>query len=392
LLTSSFVVTFVYNGAASSLVAVVVILALPLAVLGLETRRRRLIVLPAVAAASVMLLAHLWQPLVAVPLLAITAYAIPALRTGWSMLRRNRPPGFGRQVTLVATGSAVMLAVASVPLLSVQAAGGVALAVTGGEIPQVPLLVLLLGMLVAAWLIRDLVRGSTRVYLGSVGGLVIALAALVHGANRGLALGQYYPMKVLWFLTIVLSPALALAIVDLGRRALRPVWRSLGSLPRTGHAVLVASLSVVAVAVCVSSLAGNTSATLASLARYSPDAGRADLSTVGGVSSARFAIATRYATRYSPAVTVPVALGLSSAHDRNGPYIVSKLISFQTGQPQNGGRAAAVCADVKLATGGSEHAVVITQMDLQALRKIMAKQGCAQVPVVRIPGGTTTAP
>jgi hypothetical protein len=391
LLTNSFIVTFVYNGAASSLLAAMVMFALPLAVLGLETRRRRLIGLPALAAASVMLLAHLWQPLVAVPLLAIAAYAAPSLRTSWSTLTRNRPPGFGRRVGLVAAGSMVMLAVASVPLLSIQAAGGVALAVTGGEIPQVPLLVLLLGMLAAAWLIRDLLRGSTRVYLGSVGGLVLALAVLVRGANRGLALGQYYPTKMLWFLTILLSSILALAIVDLGRRALGPVWRSLDRLgrhTRIGRAAFVALLSIVAVVASLPLHVGNASATLASLARYSQRAGRADLSTVGGASSARFAIATRYATRYGPAVTVPVALGLSSAHDRNGPYIVSKLISFQTGQLQTGGHPAAVCSDVALVTGGSERAVVITQMDALVLRKIMAKQGCGGVPVVRVPGGS----
>jgi hypothetical protein len=395
LLTNSFVMTFVYNGAASSLLAVVVIFALPLAVLGLDTRQRRVIAIPATAATSVMLLAHLWQPLAVVPLLAAAAYAAPALRTGWSMLRARRSHGLSRPFAIVATASLALLAVASVPLLSIQAAGGAALAASlGGDIPHVPWLVLLLGLSVAAWLIRGLLLGSTRVYLGSVCGLLCTLAVMLRGANVGFDLHEYYPMKVLWFLTIVLGPIVALAVAGLGLRALRPIWRRLDRLGRLtviSRAALVASVCALGYTFCQQVLVGDASTTLASLGTVRPSAGRTDLSSIGGSSSSRLAIATRYSTRYRPAVTVPVALGLSARRDRYGPYIVSKLISFQTGQPVNGGQRAAVCSDVALATGGSGHAVVITQTDPQVLRRIMAKQGCGDVPVVRIPGGTKTA-
>jgi hypothetical protein len=392
LLTNSFVVSFVYMGAASSLLAVVVIFVLPLTALGLNTRRRRLIVIPSVAATSVMLLAHLWQPLIVVPLLAIATYAGPALRSGRSMFRVRSSHGLGRPFALVTAAAVVMLAVASVPVLSVQTAGGVALASTAGELPSVPWVVLVLGLAVAAWMIvRDLPRGSSRLHLGSVAGLLVATAVMLRGANHGFDLTSYYPMKALWFLTIVLAPILALVTVDLGCRVLRPFWRGLarlGGLTRLCRFAFVACLSALAFAFCLPLLLGNASTTWGSLARFPLTRGHTDPASSGAVSAERFDVATRYATRYAPATTVPVAVGLSTGWDQFGPFIVSKLISFQTGQPQTGGQTGAVCADVALATAGSKHAVVITQMDPQALRDIMKSKGCGDVPVVRIPGGS----
>jgi hypothetical protein len=391
LLTNSFVVSFVYMGSAASLLAVAVIFALPLGAMGLITRRHRVIALPAFAATSVMLLGHLWQPLMVVPLLAMATYVAPALRSGRSMLRTRSSYGLGRPLALMISASVVMLAIASVPLLSVQSAGGVALAATAGELPSVPWVVLVLGLVVAAWGTRDLLRGSARLQLGSVAGLLVATAVMLRGAGHGFDLTSYYPMKALWFLTIVLAPILALATVDLGCRVLRPLWRGLGrfgGLTRLCRFAFVACLSALAFTFCLPLLLGNASATWGSLARFPPTRGHTDPASSGAVSAERFDVATRYGTRYAPAVTVPVAAGLSTGWDKYGPYIVSKLISFQTGQPQTGGQTGAVCADVAFATAGSEHAVVITQMDPRVVRKIMAKQGCGDVPVVRIPGGS----
>jgi hypothetical protein len=389
LLTNSFVVTFVYMGAASSLLAVVVVFALPLAALGVDTRRHRLVVTPAWAATSVMLLAHLWQPLMVVPLLAITAYAVPRLRTGWSMFRRTSH-GLGRALAVATATTVVMLAVASVPVLSVQSAGGVALAATAGELPSAPWLVLLLGLAVAAWMVGGVRRGSTRLYLGSVTGLLVATAVMLRGASHGFDLTSYYPMKVLWFLTIVLAPILALTTVDIGWRLFRPVWRGLGRLggfSRVCRFAVVASLCALAFAFCLPLLLGNGSTTWGSLARFPPTHGHTDPSSSGAVSAERFDIATRYGTRYAPARTVPIAVGLSTGWDKYGPYIVSKMISFQTGQSQTNGQASAVCSDVAAVTAGSGRAVVITQMDPQVLHKIMKRKGCGDVPVAKVPGG-----
>jgi hypothetical protein len=389
LLLNSFVVTFVYMGAASSLLAVVVIFALPLALLGLDTSRRHLIVVLAVAAMSVMLLAHLWQPLIVVPLLAMAAYVCPGLRAIRSCLTVTawHRPGIGAVLAVVA--SVVMLAVGAVPVVGVQTGGGVSLAATAGEIPHVPWVALFLGLVVAAWMIRDLVRGSTRLYLGSVAGLLVATAVMLRGASHGFDLTQYYPMKVLWFLAIVLGPVLALAAVDVGRRLLRPVWGllgRLGSFTSVSRAGLVAVLCALAFAFCLPLLLGNASTTWGSLARFPATQGKTDPSSSGAVSAERFDIATRYGSRYAPAVTVPVAVGLSTGWDHFGPYIVSKLIGFQTGQAQINGQAAGVCSDVALLTAGSGHAVVITQMDPKVLRGIMKKNGCGDVRVVKIPG------
>jgi hypothetical protein len=389
LLLNSFVVTFVYMGAASSLLAVVVMFALPLAALGLDTSRRHLMVLPTVSATSVMLLAHLWQPLIVVPLLAIAAYAAPGRRAMRSFLIERPWHWPDRGVVLSAAVPVVMLAVGSVPVLGIQTGGGVSLAATGGEIPHVPWFALLLGLVVAPWMGRDLVRGPTRLYLGSVAGLLVATAVMLRGANHGFDLSQYYPVKVLWFLTIVLGPVLSLAGVALGLRLLRPVWRLLGRLGGFAlvcRVALVATLSAIAFAFCLPSLLGNASATWGSLARYPSTHGKTDLASSGAVSAERFDIATRFGTRYKPAVTVPVAVGLSTGLDHYGPYIVSKLISFQTGQPQSNGHPLEACSDVALVTGGSKDAVVITQMDPKVLRSIMRKQGCGDVRVVKIPG------
>jgi hypothetical protein len=391
LLTNSFVVTFVYMGAASSLLAIVVVVSLPLAALGLNTRRSRVIVLPVMSATSVMLLAHLWQALIVVPPLAFAVYAVPGLRDVVALAtRRKLWDRLGMPFALVTAVSLIMLAAGSIPLLSLQTSGGLALAATAGDLPAVPWLVLCLGLAVAVWMIRDFLRGSTRLFLGSVGGLLLATAVMLRGANNGFDLHQYYPMKVLWFLTIMLGPILALTAVDTGRRLFRPVWRSLdrlGGLTRVCRAAVVASLCAVGFAFCLPPLLGNASTTLASLARYAPRHGQSDSTSIGAVSSARFDIATSYGTRYAAAVTVPVAVADTTELDHYGPYVVSKLISFQTGQPQSYGQAADVCSDVTAVTAGSGRAVVITQMDPDALRAIMKKKGCGDVPVVKIPGG-----
>jgi hypothetical protein len=396
LLTNTFVVTFVYMGAAASLLAVAVIFASPLAVLGLDARRRRVVVLPVWAATSVMLLAHLWQPLIMVPPLMLVAYAAPGLRDVLARATWRRPKeNLRRPLALVLAASLVTLAVASVPILSIQSAGGVALAATSGQLPDIPWPVVLLGLAVAAFMIRDLRRGSTRVYLGSVSGVLLTVAVMLQGANHGFDLHQYYPMKVLWILTILLGPILALAAVDLGWRLLRPVWRRLGGFgpfARISRFALAASLCAVAFAFCLPPLLGNGSTSWASLARQAPSHGPTDISSSGAVSAERFDIAAAYGMRYGHASTVPVAVGLSTGWDHYGPNIVSKLISFQTTQLETAGQVADVCSEVAAVALGSGSAVVITQMDPDVLRAVMKQNGCGDVRVVKIPWGQEPAP
>jgi hypothetical protein len=392
LLTNTFILTFVYLGAAPSFLAIVVLFALPLAALGVTTTRRRVLVLPLLAATSVMLLAHLWQTLIVVPPLALAAYGAPRLRRVLTLSALRRPPlGLVKPLGPVLAASMVLLAVGSVPLLSIQTAGGIALASTPGNIPAAPWPVLVLGLAVAAWMIRDFRRGSSRLYLGTVTGLLLAAAAMLRGANHGFDLGQYYPMKVLWFLTIVLGPILALATVDLGWRLLRPVWRRLGRLGRFTRIcrfAVAATLCALAFAFCLPPLLGTGSTTRAVLERQLPSPGRVNALSLSAVSAERWDIATRYGTRYSPAVTVPIAVGLSTGWNDFGPLIIAKLISFQTGQPQNHGQTADVCSDIAQVTGGSADAVVITQMKVDVLRAIMTKKGCGDVRVVHLPGRT----
>lgn len=389
LLTDTFVLVFVYMGAAPSLIAVVVIWALPVAALALRDRTVRILGVPLLAAMAVMLLAHLWQTLVVVPLLAIAVYALPRIPPALALLRRPRRLGPPRRTAVVVVASLAMLALGSIPVLSIQRAGGVALASTPGTIPPPPWLVLTLAPVAVGWLLWRCRRGWSRLWVGSLVGLLVAAALMLRGAGHGIDVTQYYPLKVLWFFAIVLGPVLALGAADLAWILLGPPWRALarsGRYTRVSRSALVTCLTGLVVALWLAVPLDHGSSTLRSLAGDSRSNITSAEARSGRASAERFDIAMQYGTRYSPAVTIPVAVGLDRPADHYGPYIVSKLIGFQTGQAQSRGAVGSVCSDVAR-VGGPAGAVVITQMDVRTLRAAMTKQGCGDVRVVRVPGG-----
>jgi hypothetical protein len=388
LITNTFIVVFVYMGAAPSLLAVAVLWSLPVAALALRGRSNRVIVLPLLAAMAVMLLAHLWQTLIVVPPLALACYAAPRLPSASSLLRHPRRLGSPRRNLVVVTAALGMLAVGAIPVLSVQRAGGVALAATPGAIPPPPWLVLTLAPVAVGWLMWHCRRGWSRLYVGSLLGLLLATGLMLRGADQGLDVTQYYPLKVLWFLAIVLGPVLALCAVDLGWRVLGPLWRVLARSGQHGwvsRSALAACLALAAITLWLPAQLEHGSKAWRAVDPRSHTQQSEPRSTQ--VSAERYDIAMDYGTRYRPAVTVPVAVGLTRPSDSYGSYIVSKLISFRTGQAQSRGSSlASVCSDVEQAAGSAD-AVVITQMGAATLRTALQKQGCGDVRVVRIPGG-----
>jgi hypothetical protein len=230
-----------------------------------------------------------------------------------------------------------------------------------------------------------------RLYLGSVVGLLVVFAVLLRGAGNGLDVRQYYPMKGLWFLVLVLGPVVAVLVADVGRRLLRPLWLRLdrlGSAARVSRICLAALICAIAFTFWLPQLLGNAALTGTSLTREPVATGRVDRANFTSVSAERYDIATRYVGRYRPAVTVPVAVGMSLGGSADGPHLVSKLMVFQDGQPETLGHPASVCTDVAAVTATGAGAVVMTQMNVATLRAAMQAQGCAGVRVAKIPGGS----
>lgn len=379
LLSNAVLETFVYMGAAPSLLAVVVLWSVPLLALEAEGQPpvHALLLTGAVATG---LLAHLWQPLLVVPVVAVAFCLLrhPGLRGRTLALRSRR--GSGPALLL----SALAAAVTAPAVLGVLAGGGSDIAAIPGEIRPVPVAVLVLGglYLLAGRRCRAAVPGMA----GTAAGLLLVTAVLLRSAGGGWDLSQYYPMKALWFLALLLAPLAAVTgAVLLG-------WlfpRAADLLARLGSAAAVARICTVATVVALAGafvlpqIVASRSSALGTV-RALWDEGHADAGL------AQISLAQEQATRYTPAVTMPVAVGESVIFDAYASYVLSKLLSFQTGQEQTHGRPPTACADVADVAEGRD-VVVITKLDPALLAPFLRDGGCGDVRIVQIPGGIRDA-
>lgn len=374
LLTNSFVVAFVYLGAVPSLLAVVALWAVPLTVLELGRRGPvPLLAVLAIAGGATAVVANLWQPLVIVP--ALAAAGVLASRRGPRLTLPRTARGRELALGLLALSAAGLLAVLAV--LGVLRAGGSSLASIAGAAPAVPGVVLGLVVVAAGWLVRRRSDPGARALLGAAVGVVLVTAVLLYGSGK-LDITQYYVMKSLWFLSVLLVPVVALAVAATGSAVVRVVGQL---IDRLGPAARVARVAVVAVA-----LAAFVGFVLPIEAVAGSDAWVAVSDPAGhSESAAAYDIAARYGTAFAPAVTVPVEVGSGEFTDIFTTYIVSKAISFQTGQPLSDGSALDVCGAVRT-VAGSRPAVVVTTLDPAVLRPFMDADGCGDVRVVRVAG------
>lgn len=376
LLSNAVVSTYLFMGAAPAVLALVVMLLLPLHLL--RGGRRDAARLVALAAVSSMLLAHLWQALVVVPV-AVLCTLVVFRAVAW-----RRPPGGGRP-RLEAVGLCVVVLVSVVlaapALLGIQARGGVSLAATPGELPAVPWVVLGLG-LAACWpLVRARRAAPQAALLGGVLGLLAVVGVMLLGTGS-VDLTQYYPTKASWFATVFVSPVLAVRVAAWSR-AVPAVLRGL-SRP-FGPAARVVRLSVVAAVVLLGG------------AWFAPTASPGSMAFASVLPSAHSShvarqhdLAAELAHAYAPAVTVPVGITVNKQLDISGAYVVAKMMAFQTGQEVNFGAPQNACADVgRVAPDG--RAVVITDLDVALLARAMDEQGCGAVRVVQLEGGLDSA-
>ena len=280
-------------------------------------------------------------------------------------------------LVMAAAVALVTLALTAPALLGTLQVGGLAHAATPGAVPALPLPLLVLGLASLGWLLRYREHLAVRVLAGTSLGLLVVAGTLLLGSGHA-DVSQYYVQRPLWLLAVLLVPVLALALV----RLVRHVVASLSArLQRLGPWARVARIGAVAcVAAAVVSFVLPVEAVVGSNA----------LNTVtdrdGQSDSARiYDIALGYATAFRPAVTVPVEIGTGPFVDPLATVVASKLMSFQTGQPQTHGMPTAVCADAR-SVAGPAPAVVITSLDPGVLKGIMRYQGCADVRVVRLPG------
>ena len=372
LLLNPLVLSFVYMGAAPSLLAMVALWAVPLAALEMEGQGQRTsaTTMLVVAVVSVAVLGHLWQPLAPVPVLALAAAVVRRPRQAW------RRPSRGTLVVGI-IAAVVTVAVPAPAVLGVLRARGLATAAIAGAIPSMPVVPLLGGVAAICWMVIRHRTTPARALAGTSVGLLLVAVVLMGGSGR-MDPTQYYVAKPLWFLGVALLPVLAVTSVPLAARALGAAGRL---AQRLGPLANVARASAVALAVAL---------VVAFVLPIEAVVGSAALDTVtnpdgNSVSGRDYTTAVDYATRFSPAVAVPVDLGDGPFPDFLPSLVTSKLMRFITGQPQNHGQPLEVCADVR-SVAGSSPAVVVTTLDPAALAPVMRAGGCADVPVVRVPG------
>lgn len=371
LLSNATVATYVYMGAAPALLSLAVLWLSVMLGLGHEGVRAPVAV--AAAALSLLLLAHLWQALVLVPLAAGVALA---LRGPVSRLGGLRPLGGPRAWWTVIAACAVLVPAAAVPVLGIQSRGGVSLAGIPGELTPVPWVLLGFALLCAVPLLGHWRDAGVRLLLGTAAGLLAVIAVLVIGAGEGLDFTQYYPSKAAWYLAVLLAPLAALTVVRMAPSAVRGFATTTGRAGRATRVVRFAAVTVPAVLV---------------LAWFGPTWFAPPLMTSSVLqppSSAPVArtlsVALDAAERPDDVVVVPVGIVGHKAFTRSGAYIVSKLLSFQTRQPVTFGLPDRVCADVEKAAGGRP-AIVVTDLDADLLGRLAVLQGC-DVPVEQLDG------
>lgn len=392
LLTNTFLESFIYMGASPSLLAVAVLWALPLAAVTSPRLLGRLPLLAVVCCAAAMLLAHLWQALAVVPAVALAVCVAARPR---DVLAGTRDAGSWRHLLRFVPWAAGSLAIAALPMIGIQQAGGVGLAATQGDLPEGPWHLLLPALLVLVPLARQARELWARLALGSVAGLVVVTALIVHGASHGFDLDQYYPLKTLWFLTLFLAPGLALGATWLALTVARPAWRAAagaGSVAFALRASVVGLVAALAFVGWLPWLLGTGSGTV--------DAwrGLGARDTVGQVgpqmswSAHRYDLAARYGPALAPAVVVPYYVGSSGMVDGFSTSLVSELLSFQTGQVALPGDAKHLCSAIATVAGAAD-AVVISKLPAAQVRRAMARDGCAgRAAVVRVPGGILNPP
>lgn len=378
LVVNSFAVTFIYLGAAPSMLAVVALWSIPLVALELErTGVRRVLPLLVLACLVTATVAHMWQALVIVPPAGLLAIVV-GRRRGSS----GRPLVPGRRTALVVVGVAVLTAAVALPaILGVLRAGGIAIAAIPGAAPGPPIAVLILCVVAVGWSLRARRHDAVRALLGMALALLAMAALLLYGSGR-LDVTQYYVLKALWFFALLLLPLVALWSMTAVARVQQMLWRQIG---RLGPWARVAQIAVVAVAMA---LFGAFVLPIPAVSGVLALNTARDLQ--GSSESAReYDIAIDYGTKFLPAITVPVEVGSGIFPDPFLTKVTSSIIGVETGQPENPGPTFAVCAAVR-AVAGSHAAVVVTTLDPAVLLPYMEADGCADVPVVRIEGPRRT--
>jgi hypothetical protein len=383
MLTNTFLLSFVYMGAAPSLFAVAVLQWIPLTLLVSERNDRRLAVVTVACAVAAAALAHLWQALVTAPVAAWV------LVVGVGLLRR-RARGWSRtevDALRVAVPVAVLLAAVSVPpVFGVQREAGLGYAAVPGHLSGVPWH-LLLPCLVSLLVVIYLGRRSVGVLccLGVAAGLVVTVVVILRATGRPTDLDQYYPQKAAWFLALFLAPLLSVVFVGAMRAALRGVWRLsrlAGSHAFVVRTVVIGLLIGPVAAAWLGYLIGVQSVALTTWtpARHSTPG---STTPTDELSAVRYDIAARFGTMKGSRVVVPWVIG-EAPYDSYGTLTVSLLLNFLTGQPQvQGGHTA---CDFVRAVAGDRPALIISQLPRKAVRDSMAKGGCqGEAAVLHVP-------
>jgi hypothetical protein len=390
LLTNTFIVMFVYLGAAASLLAVVAMWLLPVALLARVRGVARLPVLVGVTCCLVLVLAHLWQVLAVVPVAGLAFLAIPRIS---SVMRGVRSGRIWRPVLLLLPVVGVTALLATVPVFLIHEQGGSAMAALPADVPAGPWKLLLPALACLPLLFRQFRTDGVRLIVGSAFGLFGTTALLLYWAGQGFDLTQYYPMKSLWFLTLFMAPILALAVAWTCLAVGVRVWRWLGRVPRVAlalRATVFGTTAAVAFAIWLPWLIGPGSATTGALRAVEDTHGV--LGPASTRSAQRYDIAARYGSANRPAVVFPYFVGSSAVFDRYGTRITSLLLAFQTGQPEMGGDPADICRELRR-VAGTRDAVVISRMPSDRVQREMTDDGCPGLArVVHVPGGIDDLP
>jgi hypothetical protein len=374
LLTNTSLQSFVYLGAAPSLVAAAVLQGIPLALIARPHLPHRLAWTTLICAVATLALAHLWQALVLAPVLAWAVLAAPDLRR---LPRDLRGRDTRRIFLIAAAGSLVAAALAVPPMFSVQQAAGLGYAAVPGELVGEPWRLLVPGLLAVAVVgIRRRREPWARACAATAIGLVGATVLLLRGTDDSLGLTQYYPLKALWFLAMFCAPLLAVMATAGGAGLMGRFWRAVGHLDRFAFVLRTTAVAVLlgpGLALWSGYLVGVESSTALAWHRAAP-APAGSQAVTDELSAVRYDVATRFGDPHGR-VVVPWEVA-NAPFDHYGPMVVSLVLTFQTAQPEMRTGTTSVCDQVRW-IAGARPAVVVTQLAADLVRQQLSRGGCA---------------
>lgn len=311
---------------------------------------------------------QLWTPVAALP--AVLGLVVLG-RMVAARSRRVLPSG--RQALGLAAAAAVVVPPAAAALIGLLGGGGLTVAAMFGvAVPPTWLFLVLAFGVLPVLLRRAAVRDWSLVVAG-VAGAVLGFVVVLGGSGNVTDLTQWYPVKMAWVAVIVCLPAASHGWAWIGARAARAArvaYRIRPILPVVAGLVVVAVVGMFSPWVPLRPAAAADVSDVRDYSRVEPERLPSSLRII--------AVARQNVVRGGTVIPIMVQPNFRNPRES---WVVSRVMSLDTGQEPNSGRLQSACAQVRTMPDPTR-VTVVTSLPVSYMEDVLHRQGCDGVPVV----------